>query len=108
RVFTLEQQAMPKVNLAFELGSQSALGGSVHVSTASNSRGLRRSGRHADRFQRGRIQKRDQVIEPVVEVCESHNRAPIPESLFDANVEGLASRSEEHTSELQSHLNLVC
>src|SRR5260370_27472929 len=27
---------------------------------------------------------------------------------FDAERAGVASRSEEHTSELQSHLNLVC
>src|SRR4029077_7530158 len=33
---------------------------------------------------------------------------PVPRTLPDEQMQALAARSEEHTSELQSHLNLVC
>src|SRR5260370_6241418 len=35
-------------------------------------------------------------------------RVPLPHAARSAGTRGSGTRSEEHTSELQSHLNLVC
>src|SRR5690242_21309005 len=44
---------------------------------------------------------------PMYERCGTLARSPIREFLISTNVPAF-ERSEEHTSELQSHVNLVC
>ena len=49
-------------------------------------------------FQSGRIEERDQVVKIVVEVSDSHERAAIPQSLFDAEVERVAPSQDQQVT----------
>src|SRR6266571_7256681 len=45
---------------------------------------------------------------PYTTLFRSRSRTAIPASTWSASPPWRATRSEEHTSELQSHVNLVC